>query len=169
MMLNADCCDFAAEIRETPNLGLRAAYIAVQAAPTPLQLTVAERNEEIALGFWPALLDAEKEGVQVTARTVENFQRLLALLPASLPYTAPYVSEAGSLCLDWDGNPQNQLSIMIQRNGRIAFAAYFAGERVNGSANFLPDGLPQGLVDSAARWAKTDRTPKAGRYAVFVG
>lgn len=44
-----------------------------------------------------------------------------------------YTTEQGSTCIDWDDDPQNQLSVIVN-DGRVTFAAYHHGEKVHGLA-----------------------------------
>lgn len=83
-----------------------------------------------------------------------NFEHLLRLLPSEMPLTDPYVSEAGGIDLDWDFDPQCQISIMLKEKGQIAFAAYFSGEKVHGSTRFSSQELPEILAVVAKRWSR---------------
>ena len=74
-------------------------------------------------------------------------ESLFELLPADLPDADPYLSNAGSISFDWDEDPSNSLSLMLQPDGRVGFAAYFDGARFSGistlsAAPFRRDVLP---------------------------
>lgn len=45
-----------------------------------------------------------------------------------------YISESGSYVVDWDEDPNRQLSIMLKPDGTVAFAIYANGERIHGNA-----------------------------------
>lgn len=125
-------------------------------APTfsPRECEVIERNAEINSAFAPAFAESREDGIRVSSTAVYNFVHLLRLLPAEFPVTDPYVSHAGSICLDWDQDPNNQFSVMLLDGDRIAFSAYLAGERVNGSADFMGDQLPAQLLLAAGQWTR---------------
>jgi len=46
-------------------------------------------------------------------------------------YTNP---DTGSHCVDWDGDPKRQLSILLKNDGSVGFAAYAYGQRFHGDA-----------------------------------
>jgi len=100
-----------------------------------------------ALGW--ALTDDETPPSEDALR---NFEVALRLLPDDLPATEPHISSFGSICLDWDKDPDNQLGIMIQAGNKIAYAAYFSGEKVNGSLDFEGSRLPEELSRHIASW-----------------
>lgn len=79
--------------------------------------------------------------------------RFLSALPSDLPKVEPYVSAQGSVCFDWDEEPSNALSLLIQSDSRVAFAAYFSGERMHGTVNFDAAVLPRDLLSIINRWA----------------
>lgn len=148
--------EYLAEIRTTPTVG-RAVFSALAPERSPVQEVVhdelAIRNARILEVLWPAIEAGAEEDAFVSYSAFENFSVLLSLLPAIFPASEPYITDKGSICLDWYEDPQNQFSILLQDDNRIAFAAYFAGERVNGSADFSPDALPRELIEWANRWA----------------
>src|SRR3546814_5160345 len=90
----------------------------------------------------------------IASHTLWNTKRFLQLLSADVPPTDAYVSEQESICFDWDENCQCQLSVMVQHGGRIAFAAYFNGDRLNGAANFTGAELPAELGAAITRWQR---------------
>src|SRR3546814_1686912 len=92
-----------------------------------------------------AIEDARESGRLIASHTLWNTKRFLQLLSADVPPTDAYVSEQESICFDWDENCQCQLSVKVQHGGRIAFAAYFNGDRLNGAANFTGAELPAAL------------------------
>src|SRR3546814_15236999 len=73
---------------------------------------------------------SDLSGRLIASHTLWNTKRFLQLLSADVPPTDAYVSEQESICFDWDENCQCQLSVMVQHGGRIAFAAYFNGDRL---------------------------------------
>jgi hypothetical protein len=95
-----------------------------------------------------------EDGISPNVCALENFKILLRLLPHDFPVTDPYVSDCGSIALDWDFDPRFQLSIMLKENNQIAFAAYFSGEKVHGSSRFLGHKLPETLANVANQWAR---------------
>src|SRR3546814_7307995 len=101
-----------------------------------------------------AIEDARESGRLIASHTLWNTKRFLQLLSADVPPTDAYVSEQESICFDWDENCQCQLSVMVQHGGRIAFAAYFNGDRLNGAANFPGAELPAELGAAITRWQR---------------
>ena len=93
-----------------------------------------------------------EEGEAPTDAALKNFDAMLDLLPIALPATEPTISTFGSICLDWDQDPDNLLSIIIQAGNKIAYAANFSGERFNGSVDFQAGGLSQKLAKPIAQW-----------------
>lgn len=89
-----------------------------------------------------------------TSRMTTGYAEIMKfamLLPSDVPVVESYITPSGSLCFDWDHDPSNQLSIMLQAGGRIAYAAYFDGDRVNGSSRFSGK-LPDDLAHAVRRW-----------------
>lgn len=78
--------------------------------------------------------------------------KFLSALPANLPTVEPYVSAQGSVCFDWDDEPSNALSLLLQSDTRLAYAAYFSGERIHGTVN-LQTAFPGELLSLINRWA----------------
>lgn len=160
----ADCYyEYVAEVRTTPTLG-RAVFSALAPERSPVQEVahdeLAIRNARIREVLWSAIAAGAEEEAFVSSSALENFSVFLSLLPAAFPASEPYITDKGSICLDWYEDPQNQFSILLQDDNRIAFAAYFAGERVNGSAEFSPEALPRELIELASRWALGQRGRK---------
>jgi hypothetical protein len=153
MMAYCDVADYSPSGAVQAPWAKRLTYTASQ-RPTPGQLVNAERNMRIVAHASEAIVHAQSQGQKVSSFGIENFKRLVDLLPAYLPVTEPYVAHTGSVTFDWDEDPQNQLALILQSSGRISFAAYFSGEKVNGSADFNGSSLPQSVVDTAARWNK---------------
>lgn len=119
--------------------------------PSPLEL---QRSRRIA-GFLSALEAAERWDGGVAPRMTAQFARMVfrfaVLVPTDVPVPECYYTPEGSICFDWDEDPQNQLSVMLQKSNRIAYAAYRAGERVHGSADFAAS-LPDELVLAIRKW-----------------
>lgn len=55
-------------------------------------------------------------------------------LDSELPLATRAYWHEGSHCIDWDVDPQRQLSIEILADGRVVWAIYLAGERLNGNS-----------------------------------
>lgn len=121
---------------------------------TPAQLPLILRNAEMLNAINFAIDAARENGRLIASQTVWNAKRFLQLLSADVPATDAYVSEQESICFDWDEDCQCQLSVMVQHGGRIAFAAYFTGDRLNGAANFTGAELPTELVAAISRWQR---------------
>ena len=45
-----------------------------------------------------------------------------------------YVVDSGATCIDWDEDPKNQLSIILKKDGTVAYAAYYHGQQSWGNA-----------------------------------
>lgn len=87
--------------------------------------------------------------------TLDFLKRVFALLPPGLPEVGAYVSHAGSVCLDWDDDPCNTLSLIIKGDGDVGYAAYFDGEQVHGSVKFA--GSLGTVIDRVVeRWVVRD-------------
>lgn len=121
---------------------------------TPGQRSLITRNETMLEGLREALADVENYGRLIPSQTKWMVKRFLQLLPASVPATDVYVSDEQSICFDWDEDVECQLSVMVQQEGRIAFAAYFGGDRLNGATSFTGTDLPNELSSAIARWQR---------------
>lgn len=119
---------------------------------SPAQALVEARREAFRLHLAEAVDEAYEDGIEPSLSALENFDGLLRLLPVYLPLTEPYISASGSICLDWDFNPACQLSILLKDRNQVAYAAYFSGEKVHGSARFSHKELPEILAAVAKRW-----------------
>lgn len=118
---------------------------------TPAQRLLKGRNDSLLEAAVSALEEAMSEERVYSIEAFSDLAMLLQALPQHLPETEAHISASGSLCFDWDEDPENQLSIILQGNGRIAFAAYFAGDRVHGTARFRSQ-LPEELEAAANKW-----------------
>lgn len=95
----------------------------------------------------------------------DNFNRLdvpLALvrlgkfftyLPTYMPQIQPYISYAGSISFDWDEDSKNSLSLMLQPDGRLGFAAYFSGDRSSGAIDLNHESFSREVAPIVNRWA----------------
>lgn len=152
------CADAYAPPHETPAVFITR-YSAATEHWTPGQeiflASKARFDDRVAL----ALREHRDSGHVVAAGILERYERLIRLISDRLPVTDAYVSSNGSLCFDWDEDPSWQLSLLLQESGRLAFAAYFRGERVNGSAPFGPySSLPQSIETAISRWTERPST-----------
>ncbi|WP_303748375.1 hypothetical protein [Stenotrophomonas pigmentata] len=102
-----------------------------------------------ARNVWEQVQDCE---VRVhPSISLEDVKRIFALLPPGLPEVDAYTSHLGSICLDWDNNPENVFSLIIKPNGHVGYACYFNGERTHGSIFF--EGRLGNAIDRAVeRW-----------------
>lgn len=86
---------------------------------------------------------------------LDLLKRVFALLPPGLPEVEAYVSHAGSVCLDWDDNPDNTLSLIIKGDGHVGYAAYFDGEQIHDSIYFAGS-LGNSIDRVVERWVVRD-------------
>lgn len=107
-----------------------------------------------------AFRESETPKAVVSAETVENALRFQTLLPADMPPAEAYISQFGSICFDWDENKENILSVMIQKDRRIGFAAYFSGDRVHGTMAFVNGAIPDQMALAVTRWRKNARNAR---------
>lgn len=121
---------------------------------SPAQALKLGRDQKIKSYLANAIREASDQELMPAVSACVNVDRFLQLLPAELPVTDPYVSESGSICFDWDEDPESQFSILLKSENKISYAAYFSGEKVNGSAEFSRVDLPKSLLESAKRWAE---------------
>lgn len=153
MLLMPVQCDAFIEPPPTPAL----VEYTFSAAP-PIRSVTETRRDERRGAMMSFLLDASTEdGDTIHPSAWTNFETLLRLLPDEFPATEPRVGRNGSICLDWDRDSGNQFSIMLLAADRIAFAAYFSGEKVNGTADFDVERLPIALSQAALRWIDRSR------------
>src|SRR3546814_20373215 len=110
-----------------------------------------------------AIEDARERCRLIASHTLWNTKRFLQLLSADVPPTDAYVSEQESICFDWDENCQCKLSVMVQHGGRIAFAAYFNVDRLNGAANVTGAELPERTDESRVGKERSVRGGLGGR------
>lgn len=96
----------------------------------PDEMEAFQNAMEDAHGYRPQLWAT---GVPMNGRDADRFDgwQLARRLAAS---GDAYVSEQGSVTVDWDDDPQRQLSIMVKRDGSVSFAAYANGQRFSGDA-----------------------------------
>lgn len=119
---------------------------------TPGQRRLLDRNEVMLDSLSNAIADASAAEVIVASQTLWNSKRLMHFLPEAVPPADVYISDEESVCFDWDSDPNYQLSIMVQRDARLAFAAYLNGDRFNGAMEFRPEGLPTEIAQLLDRW-----------------
>lgn len=138
-----------------------ASYNARPPVASPSQDVKRERDNQMTSLLVQAIQMAAERGDVASRTALANFESLLQLLPQDLPITDPYITESGSICLDWDENPDCQLSVLLKDRGQVAFSAYFSGEKVNGSTRFSGLQLPDSLLAVAKRWASGNRARHA--------
>lgn len=127
------------------------------APSTPSQRNLLERNDPMIDSMLAAIEQAGRNGVVVSSQAIWNARRLMQLLPSSMPPTDSYVSVHESICFDWDEDPSCQLSLIVQRGGKLAFSAFFGGDRINGSLAFSPVELPEEIGRVVQRWVRESR------------
>lgn len=160
MLAHMDHCEppaFVTQIAAATWSMTKAPFTAKPPVASPAETMKRERDQRMMVFFGEALEEAKANGRNAAATSIGNFSRVLQLLPADLPVTDPYISESGSICLDWDDNPASQLSVLIKDDGQIGFAGYFAGESVHGSTNFSGRNLPESLLGTIRRWTRDAR------------
>lgn len=143
---------YSASLAESTQTTRSSSFRAEPPVASPTEVMKLDRNTRM-MEF--LLEELSKTTVEPKLSALENMFELLTLLPADLPATDPYISETGSICLDWDFYPDCQLSILLKDKNQIAYAAYFLGEKVHGSSRFSSSGLPEGLANAAKRWIRT--------------
>ena len=148
--IDCDPVPYTALLTESTRSEMAVEYKAARPRPSPLETERLERNGTISEYFMQSL---EENELEPDLSALENFHHLVALLPAYLPATDPYVSKQGSVVFDWDFKPENQLSVLLKAQGQISFAAYLSGEKVHGSTVFTPTALPASLAAVAKQWA----------------
>lgn len=144
---------FSAGMRETHS-STDPYFSAFPPIASPAQTLKLSRDLKIKAYLADAVNEAKGQGLVPAISAVGNVDRLLQLLPSEFPVTDPYISESGSICFDWDEDPENQFSILLKEGNKISYAAYFSGEKVNGAADFSRIDLPKSLLESAKRWAE---------------
>ena len=123
------------------------------------QDSVAAEVEQIAramyyFGDWDTYaVEAQKNYWRGKARLA-----IAALAALSHPQAASstqagdwYVSDEGSVCIDFDHDPKHQLSLMCQKDGQVRFAAYVNGATFTGNAMNPSDMAPvvQAMIASS--------------------
>lgn len=107
----------------------------------------------MSLALNKALIEEEK-ATKANSATIDHFQRVMTLLPDELEASEPYVSEFGSICVDWDEDSSNLLSLVLQKDGMLSYVALLDGECVKGSEKFSGSRLPEGFLAAARRRAR---------------
>jgi hypothetical protein len=142
-------CDSYYEAPATPPSAAAYELSALAPFPSPAELLRESRRQTME-ELLNAAIEDEVDGANSSA--VRNFVPLLRLLPREFGATEPRIAHDGAICLDWDKDPENLFSIILLDFDRIAFAAYLSGEKVHGTADFLPEALPVSLSQAAKRW-----------------
>lgn len=82
---------------------------------------------------------------------------ITALAKAGLePRSEAHILHNGSICFDWMDDPQNQLSVAIQRGNSIAYAAYFSGEKIHGVCPLTTFALSRPFDEVVKKWQRRD-------------
>lgn len=160
--LAMDMCEqvpYSASLAESTQVARVAAFRARPPVASPVEVMKIDRDARIRGFLVEAISEARASGTEPKLSALENFEALLRLLPADLPVTDPYISQSGSICLDWDFDSRSQLSVLLKDKNQIAFAAYFSGERVHGSTRFSSHELPEVLATVAKRWSRSVNRP----------
>lgn len=102
--------------------------------------------------------DWDGEGARALREdSLDRAEKLLELLPASMPDPEMSVSGLGSLTLDWDDGPEWQLSLALTERDTISYAGYFRGARSHGEFPFYPERLPEEIAIAIRRWTNPRR------------
>lgn len=105
-----------------------------------------------------AISDAATDAVSLRQPTlhydvIKRCKRFIdTLVSLRLPVPEASVTASRNLSFDWDDDPQNQLTIILQSDGRISYAAYFSGDRVHGIANSKGGRFPEELLAAIQKW-----------------
>lgn len=150
MSAHAIDCDYYLETAATPVVS-RIDYTALRPLRSPRETLLQGRNESMRQYLALAI---EEDEFEPSEAALNNFESFLRMLPQGMPATEPRISYVGSICFDWDADPDNQLGIMLQANNRIAYAAYFSGEKVNGTDDFTIGRFPEELARTISRWIR---------------
>lgn len=127
--------------------------------PTPSPAVVSEALDENfirAVLAWVRMLEnGEAIGGLPPKVTLERLTELFRLLPSDMPEVDPYVSNVGSVSFDWDCDPANTLSLFVQQDGRLGYAAFLSGERSYGTVELECWAFRDNVLPLIRRWRAT--------------
>lgn len=147
------------QVPATPCLSRLSKDLSVRATssshiPLSVSMGVARTRAHVLTAGFAALRQARREGVAYASTLPASLARLASGLFLEMPPVDAYLSGEGSLCFDWDEEPDNQLSILVGANHRIAFAAYRHGVRSHGHGQMLDAQLPSEVNNALAGWSQ---------------
>lgn len=86
--------------------------------------------------------------VSVEAVTLVLAERFLTVLPLDIPSPEVGLDPDGEISFDWFGAGGQNFSVSLRKDGRLAYAGAFAGEKTKYGTDRLDDEIPREIVDA---------------------
>lgn len=78
-------------------------------------------------------------------------QRFLLALPSNLPAPELDIDDDGDVVFDWAGPPDRLMSVALNPDGRITFAARLSANRARHGSDYFSDAIPHEILDLLAQ------------------
>lgn len=112
---------------------------------TPVLRDLLEMAPEVSTPGWDG-----HDGLPVSALTIANAAQFVRALPQGCPVPSVSAEADGHVCLEWYRAPDHLLSVSIDPEANLYYAAIFRGPRVSGCEPFLGM-VPKSIEDAIAR------------------
>lgn len=105
-----------------------------------------------ALAF-SELFAMDQGGADVGTTTVESAtlvlaERFLTVLPLDIPTPEVGLDPDGEISFDWFGPAGQNFSVSLRKDGRLAYAGAFVGEKTKYGTDRLDDEIPREIVEA---------------------
>jgi hypothetical protein len=84
----------------------------------------------------------------VESATLVLAQRFLTILPLDIPAPEVGLDPDGEISFDWFGAEGQNFSVSLRKDGRLAYAGAFAGEKTKYGTDRLDDEIPREIVEA---------------------
>ena len=92
--------------------------------------------------------EADASNVSVDSATLVLAKRFLTVLPLDIPTPEIGVDPDGEISFDWFGPAGQNFSGSLRKDGRLAYAGAFAGEKTKYGTDRLDDEVPREIVEA---------------------
>jgi hypothetical protein len=91
---------------------------------------------------------SDSDAVAVEVATLILAERFLTVLPLDIPSPEVGVDPDGEISFDWFGPEGQNFSVSLRKDGRLAYAGAFAGEKTKYGTDRLDDEIPREIVEA---------------------
>lgn len=88
------------------------------------------------------------DGRNLETATLVLAERFLTVLPLDIPAPEVGLDPDGEISFDWFGSAGENFSVSLRKDGRLAYAGAFMGEKTKYGTDRLDDEIPREIVEA---------------------